>query len=507
MSKHLNTNFTINAPKPIDSRMQVSTYAGLDAIPVKYDRMVTHVHDEDADYKYYANIPEWVEVTAASGGSATAWGDITGTIANQTDLINLLTSYSLTTHTHPQQAPLAHTHVEVDITDLDKYTQAEVDALIDYKEGYSTGLVSGGVVSIAGAATFNVSQGVFIFLEMLGLDPFEAPIAHEVTATEFLAEALPLIATHPATYIGYNYILGAQSISLIHSSTPFSSASTRAIIPLAVIHHPDNATISFIEQSTTPTMRTTNQLHDLMVAFGVVNLGGNVYGPNGANLTIDKTTGVIFKRGVAFTATPDDPHKLTILQQLALTFNYRTQDSVEAADATTLDPDSWDDGGTVSAVPTDKFTVQRIYLFASGKCRIQYGQTLYDSKEDAIAQLGADDFTTDPVLQENATLRAYVAIKEGSTDASIIEDVEFFTVSRYGSIIQPLQNIVSDKHYTHVQSVSSDTWVIPHGLAKQPSISIEDDAGNTVRGDISRTDLNNLTVSFNFAFTGVAYLN
>ena len=36
MSKPLNTNFTLNAPKPLDSRAQVPTYANLSLIPVVY---------------------------------------------------------------------------------------------------------------------------------------------------------------------------------------------------------------------------------------------------------------------------------------------------------------------------------------------------------------------------------------------------------------------------------------------------------------------------------------
>lgn len=63
----------------------------------------------------YAEV-DWIDV--ASGD--VAWGDIIGTLSDQTDLLAALDG----------KADLTHTHVEADITDLDKYTQAEVDALI-----------------------------------------------------------------------------------------------------------------------------------------------------------------------------------------------------------------------------------------------------------------------------------------------------------------------------------------------------------------------------------------
>lgn len=54
-----------------------------------------------------------------SDGSAT-WGNIIGTISNQTDLQNALDN----------KAALIHNHTEADITDLDKYTQDAVNTLL-----------------------------------------------------------------------------------------------------------------------------------------------------------------------------------------------------------------------------------------------------------------------------------------------------------------------------------------------------------------------------------------
>lgn len=57
-----------------------------------------------------------------ANGSAT-WGNIIGTLSNQTDLQTVLDG----------KAPAIHTHVEADITDLDKYTQAQVTSLLAQK--------------------------------------------------------------------------------------------------------------------------------------------------------------------------------------------------------------------------------------------------------------------------------------------------------------------------------------------------------------------------------------
>ena len=64
----------------------------------------------------------------------------------------------------------------------------------------------------------------------------------------------------------------------------------------------------------------------------------------------------------------------------------------------------------------------------------------------------------------------------------------------------------NDLNYTHIQS-SNASWVIAHNLGKIPSVTVIDGSGNQVHGDITYTDLNNLTITFNTAFAGTAYLN
>lgn len=65
----------------------------------------------------------------------------------------------------------------------------------------------------------------------------------------------------------------------------------------------------------------------------------------------------------------------------------------------------------------------------------------------------------------------------------------------------------SDKTYTHTQITASTTWNINHLLNKYPSVSIVDDGNNIVVGDIQYTNTNELTVSFEAAVSGKAYIN
>lgn len=57
------------------------------------------------------------------------------------------------------------------------------------------------------------------------------------------------------------------------------------------------------------------------------------------------------------------------------------------------------------------------------------------------------------------------------------------------------------------QSVASDTWTIPHNLNKYPSVTVVDSTGRVVVGGTQYVDANTIVLTFNGAFSGVAYLN
>ena len=73
----------------------------------------------------------------------------------------------------------------------------------------------------------------------------------------------------------------------------------------------------------------------------------------------------------------------------------------------------------------------------------------------------------------------------------------------------PLSDVLTegDKHFTYMQSLPSDRWVINHNLGKCPDVTVVDSAGSEVIGDCEYTSINSVTLTFSGAFGGTAYLN
>ena len=61
--------------------------------------------------------------------------------------------------------------------------------------------------------------------------------------------------------------------------------------------------------------------------------------------------------------------------------------------------------------------------------------------------------------------------------------------------------------FVYDQGSPATVWTINHNMGKYPSVFVEDSAGDNVEGVVAFVDDNNLTITFNAAFSGTAYLN
>lgn len=64
-----------------------------------------------------------------------------------------------------------------------------------------------------------------------------------------------------------------------------------------------------------------------------------------------------------------------------------------------------------------------------------------------------------------------------------------------------------DKHYVHDQFTPSTVWIIYHTLKKKPSVTVVDTADTEFEGEIKYNSDHQVTITFNFPFSGYAYLN
>lgn len=64
-----------------------------------------------------------------------------------------------------------------------------------------------------------------------------------------------------------------------------------------------------------------------------------------------------------------------------------------------------------------------------------------------------------------------------------------------------------DKHYTGLFPVAALTWIVPHNLNKEPSITIVDGAGVEMEAEVIHNTANQVTIHFNIPTAGQVHAN
>lgn len=298
---------------------------------------------------------------------------------------------------------------------------AKIDAV-------GTGVLHGGILSInADNTKFDMSAGTAVFVDYT--DP-ENPTINMVEFGPFTAVSVPTIATAPTTYVAINN-LG----EIVQSTIDFTATQRRTHAVIGLLVHSNNVNLNLVNQLTTAMSGVANQLHDFMYAIGPLNLTGNRYTANGANLSLDKSAGVVFKVGSNWGNNPLVPHNLSIAGGTAITFRYRKRDSVEYADTTVIDPNNYDNAGVLTALSNNFYSIQRINLFQSGVTRIQYGQAQYSTMDAALAALDSELFVTESNIAANAIYRAYLIVKKGTTSLQNAADAKIVEVGKFGTTV------------------------------------------------------------------------
>lgn len=296
----------------------------------------------------------------------------------------------------------------------------------DYTPMFSCGLVSGGQPSInADPTKFDIASGVAMFVDYTNPDE---PVPTRVAFSAQTGITATFLATHPITYVGVN-----SAGTVVQSSSSFTESQRRSIALVAIIGHTNLTTITSVAPQATPIRNVANQVHDVMDAIGTLVKDGIVYSANGANLNLNRSVGNLFKMGSNFATDPTQPHTIAIAAATALTFRYRTQTGDSGGDVTAIDPNFYDVAGVKTAMPPNKFSVQRIYVFQNGLTRVQYGQATYNTLSAAIENYRAEVFVEESSNQINGTLRCYLIVKEGTTTLNSATSAVFNTVTKFGT--------------------------------------------------------------------------
>ena len=303
----------------------------------------------------------------------------------------------------------AHTHDLVNITDA---TPA------------STGVLTGGVITASvGTTLYSITAGTGIIVSTPGA-------VTEVTwGAKINVSIAPTVGSGAYTNIGID-LYG----DVVAQNADFTPTQRRDTIVLGEIVHTNLTNVESVYNEQITAYNPGSTSHDIADALGVLNVSGNVFSANAsANLTVDKSSGVVFKAGSNYSSSASNPHRKTLNALTALTFSYVLTDGTVDTPTTNIDPDQVDTGGGVlDAVPNNYWSVQRIFCRLDNSVRFQRGAESFATKAAAIAGYLTEDYSTEEGLAHDGILRGYLVVRKGATDLSDPSRAYFISAPRFG---------------------------------------------------------------------------
>lgn len=296
--------------------------------------------------------------------------------------------------------------------------------------GLSTGIADGGDLSIGTpTSTVTISAGQGYIVDATTSPT--APTITKVTWSAFTNQSLTYLATSPVTYLSID-----SSGALQQSTTVWTQAEVKNRIIIGVAQHLNNSAVDLVCGRQKPSGNNFTLLTDLIEAFGSINVSGNVYSANGANLYVDRSAGSILCPGCNWINSRTSPNRATQSGDTSTSITYVLSDNtVVSVAGTSIDPSKYDDGtSTPATVSTNKFTIQRIYTQPNGNTIVQYGPAEYNTLDAARAALPYETYTQASLLNLNGLLRAYLIVKQGCTDLSDTSLAEFVVASKIGDV-------------------------------------------------------------------------
>ena len=113
-----------------------------------------------------------------------------------------------------------------------------------------------------------------------------------------------------------------------------------------------------------------------------------------------------------------------------------------------------------------------------------------------------------PITGDGAGVAYFIQLLDTFNDFTG-QGLKFLRVSADETKIEPTDiAFVSDAHFVHSQPTPSTNWgTINHALNKRPAVQIFNAAGEPARAYVNHVDDDNVTITSDVAFAGVAYFN
>lgn len=288
-----------------------------------------------------------------------------------------------------------------------------------------SGLLNGGLITTQSSTVYQVSSGSGIIVTLnatLADDPY--PVVDFISWPNLSASISPLSASYDQSFIaieksGITGVIYTQGI-------PYDDGQFNTLIPIGNVIHQNRSTINATATYPSVAYAYKQRSSDFIRAFGALKLSGlNTYPSGSSTGSLTISSGTAYSDGRNYIVDPNNPSYVSDQgQPISKIYKYYSSGSgfVYLTNGgigyQTIDPGLYNNNGTLTTVSNNKWSLQRVFYFPGGATKgiyVYYGNAVYDSQLEAIANIPTENFTEASNTAASAVLSAILVV-QGNAD-------------------------------------------------------------------------------------------
>jgi hypothetical protein len=285
-----------------------------------------------------------------------------------------------------------------------------------------TGLLHGGLITTQSSTAYQISSGSGIVVNLnasIGVDPY--PIVQFIQWPNISASIAPLSSSYDQSFVA---VLSDGTIGV--QGTPYENGDYNTRIPIGVVVHQNRSTINAVQTFPGVAYGWKQRSFDFIRAFGPLKISGYILAPSGSSTrSLVLGGGRAWVDGRNYTIDPNQPSYIQEAVGIATSkiYRYRQSGSGWAYDTnggagyTDIDPTQYSLNGVLTPVPTNDWTIQRVFYFPNSGTKafyIYYGNDHYSTEAAALAAVGTEPFSESPNTLANALYIGYMLLRHNA---------------------------------------------------------------------------------------------
>ena len=308
-----------------------------------------------------------------------------------------------------------------------------------FVENLQTGILYGGIISVnaGNPATVDITAGAGIVVTPgASLTAMPAPVVTNVTWAAQTAVALPQIANYDETWISFS-----SSGVVTLRNVAWTDAQYASEIPIGAVYHVNRSSVNLVKNYPHVAYGQADQMDPFLRAFGPLKLSGHEISANGANLSVNRTSGTAYAIGRNYQTDPNNPNVVTDSSATPASVVYRFYRNAGTGYTTVInsviDPDFYDDGtGTLHATGNTRWQIQRIFYLPNqtNTIGVYYGTIQYTNLDDAQFGLLTETFAESESTATQGIFLGYLLLKGNCTDLSDTARAKFVQAGLFRNV-------------------------------------------------------------------------